>query len=208
MAGYALKADILHYFEMIDHEVLLSILRKKISGEDTIWIIKTILSNHKAKAGKKGMPLGNLTSQFFANLYLGELDTFVKRELRAKYYLRYVDDFILLSKCHKELDSNQKAIHEFLSGRLKLALHPQKTGIIPISSGITLLGFRVFSHFRLLKKSNQRRIKKRVELLTEKFAKGKISKESMLLSLSGWEGYAKMANTFKLRKKLRSQLPD
>ena len=88
-----MKADIKHYFEEIDHRTLIEIIKRKIKNEKVLWLIEKILSvNNRTK----GMPLGNLTSQFFANLYLNELDVFAKHKLRAKYYIRYVDDFVIL----------------------------------------------------------------------------------------------------------------
>ncbi len=96
VVGYALKADVKHYFDSVDHEVLLSILSRRIRDENVLWLAGVILANHKTQAAGKGMPLGNLTSQFFANVYLNELDCFVKHELKARYYLRYVDDFVIL----------------------------------------------------------------------------------------------------------------
>ena len=104
--GYCLKADIKHYFQEIDHEVLMNIIRRKIKDEKVIWLIKKILNNNVPDNSKgKGMPLGNLTSQFFANVYLNELDYFVKHKLRAKYYIRYVDDFVLLNESKEKLIS-------------------------------------------------------------------------------------------------------
>lgn len=97
--GYCFKADIKHYFQEIDHEILLNIVKRKISDEKVIWLIERILKNNSRggqTAFTNGMPLGNLTSQFFANVYLSELDYFVKHNLRAKYYIRYVDDFVII----------------------------------------------------------------------------------------------------------------
>ena len=98
------------------------------------------------------MPLGNLTSQFFANIYLNELDKFVKHKLKAKYYLRYVDDFVILhsSKTHLKIWKNK--INNFLNEKLKLELHPEKSRIIPLSKGIDFVGFRNFYYYKLLRK--------------------------------------------------------
>ena len=182
--------------------MLLSILKKRIKDDELLWLIKTILANHKTQETGKGMPLCNLTSQFFANVYLGELDNFVKHELRAKYYLRYVDDFIILGRNRKLLEEYKMKISGFLKTELKLELHPQKSSIIPLRRGVTLLGFRAFCHFRLLKRSNQKRIEKRLRKFREKLAWGEISREHILLSMAGWDGYAKMGNTYNLRKKI------
>ena len=104
--GYCFKADIKHYFQEIDHEVLLNLIRKKIKDEKVIWLIERILENNVSDNPRsKGMPLGNLTSQFFANVYLNELDYFVKHAFKAKYYIRYVDDFVLLNQSKEYLKS-------------------------------------------------------------------------------------------------------
>ena len=206
MVGYALKADISRYFESVDQAILLSIICKRITDEDTLWLIQIILSNHKTKNPGIGMPLGNLTSQFFANVYLDELDQFVKHELKVKYYIRYVDDFVILSRSRQELELNRAAIGEYLSERLKLNLHPQKTRVVPLSCGLTLLGFRVFYHFKLLKKSNQTRIRKRFSKYGEMMRRGEISKKQIWLSFAGWEGYAKMVDAYQLRMALRKEI--
>ena len=94
--GYSLKADVRHYFDTVDQEILVRIITKMIKDPKVVWLIRVILQNHKLEISGKGMPIGNLTSQFFANVYLNELDHFIKHMIKAKYYVRYVDDFILL----------------------------------------------------------------------------------------------------------------
>jgi hypothetical protein len=189
----------------VDHGVLLSILGKRIKDDEVLWLISTILANHKTPVPGKGMPLGNLTSQFFANVYLAELDNFVKHGLRAKCYLRYVDDFVILSRNRACLQDFQERINQFLAEKLKIRLHPQKTRIIPLGAGITLLGFRVFYHYKLLKKSNQRRIGTRLLKFRHKLEKGEMSCAQVRSSIAGWEGYAKMADTYALRMRIRKQ---
>jgi retron-type reverse transcriptase len=100
---FVFKADIRHYFEAVNHQVLLNIIQRKIKDIRVIWLIKTILNNYFSGQKDIGMPLGNLTSQFFANVYLNELDQFVKHKLKAKYYLRYVDDFVILNQDKKSV---------------------------------------------------------------------------------------------------------
>ncbi|HLD15350.1 MAG TPA: reverse transcriptase/maturase family protein [Candidatus Nanoarchaeia archaeon] len=100
---YVFKADIKHYFDEVSHEVLLNVLKNKIKDEKVIWLISKILNNFNSKVKGIGMPLGNLTSQFFANIYLNELDQFVKHNLKAEYYIRYVDDFIILDSSKETL---------------------------------------------------------------------------------------------------------
>ena len=150
------------------------------------------------------MPLGNYTSQFFANLYLNELDYFVKHKLKAKYYLRYVDDFVILHSSKKQLENWMIEINKFLLEKLKLQLHPQKSRIIPLSKGIDFVGFRNFAHFKLLRKRNIRKMNQKINL----YKKDKKSFSSLKDSYQGWQGYAKWANTYKLREETKKNIID
>ncbi len=129
--GYALKADIKHYFEIIDHRILVRLIEKKIKDEKVIWLIRTIFENFNTHNIGKGMPLGNLTSQFFANVYLNELDYFVKHSLKARYYIRYVDDFVILDNDKEKLGDYFREISRYLK-TLEIELHPGKSKIIPL----------------------------------------------------------------------------
>lgn len=164
--GYALKADIKHYFDTIDLEVLMKIIKKKITDEKVLQLIKIILDNHNLKIKGKGMPLGNLTSQFFANVYLNELDYYVKHNLKIKYYIRYVDDFIILHDSGVKLLLYKWLINNFLRQKLKLELHPEKSKILPLHRGIKLLGFKVFYHYKLPRKSNLTKFEREFNLYT------------------------------------------
>ena len=150
------------------------------------------------------MPLGNLTSQFFANLYLNELDYFVKHQLKVKYYIRYVDDFVILDKSKKQLELWMDQINEFLQDKLKLRLHPQKSRIISLSRGVDFVGFRNFYYFRLLRKRNICAMKNKVR----KFDEGKIACKKLLESYQGWQAYASWANSHKLKTKIKSEIID
>ena len=153
---------------------------------------------------KKGMPLGNYTSQFFANLYLNELDYFVKHKLKAKYYLRYVDDFVILHSSKKQLENWMIEINKFLLEKLKLQLHPQKSKIIQLSKGIDFVGFRNFAHFKLLRRRNIRKMNHKISL----YKNNKKDFSSLKDSYQGWQGYAKWANTHKLREKVKKHIVD
>jgi len=148
------------------------------------------------------MPLGNLTSQFFANVYLNELDYFVKHFLRAKYYIRYVDDFVILHSSKEQLEIWKEQINEFLKQELKIELHPEKSRIIPLSRGIDFVGFRIFYYFKLLRKRN---IKKMINKI-ENYNNGKIDYEKLLESFQGWQAYAKWANSYNLRKEVTGKI--
>jgi len=205
---FVLKCDIKHYFQTVNHEILLNIIRQKIKDKKIIWLINTILQNHKIGGGRDGigMPLGNLTSQFFANVYLNELDYFVKHELKAKYYIRYVDDFVILDKDYKNLEKYKEAINKFLTGYLKIELHPSKSKIIKLDKGLNLLGFRVFYYHKLLRKANKRKFERQFKEKLELYKNKNISREDFAQSLQGWLGYAMWANTYKLRNKVIKQI--
>ncbi|MEK6909643.1 MAG: reverse transcriptase domain-containing protein [Candidatus Aenigmatarchaeota archaeon] len=200
VTGYALKADIKHYFDTIDLEILMKIIGKKITDEKVLQVIKTILDNHDFKIKGKGMPLGNLTSQFFANVYLSELDYYIKHNLKAKYYIRYVDDFIILHTSKEKLLLYKWVISNFLKQRLRLELHPEKTKIMLLHNGVNLLGFRVFYHYKLPRKSNLRKFEMKLNNLYTLTTRENNKIDNINKMLEGWFGYAMHGNTYKMRK--------
>ncbi|MBN2097196.1 MAG: group II intron reverse transcriptase domain-containing protein [Candidatus Omnitrophica bacterium] len=193
---YFFKGDILKYFENIDHSILIKVIEKRIKDERTIWLTRKILGTGT------GIPIGNLTSQFFANLYLGELDQFIKHNLRVKHYIRYMDDFVILDVCKKRLGYLKAEIGGFLNDNLKLRIHPQKQVIAPLRRGIDLLGYRVYSTHKRLRRDNVRRFRKRLKLMRYKYKMGKISLNQISSSIRGWIAYSRSARSFNLRKKL------
>ncbi|MFC1774953.1 reverse transcriptase domain-containing protein [Nanoarchaeota archaeon] len=197
---FVLKADIKHYFETVDHNILLSIIKNKIIDKKILWLIKIILKNHKTTVKNKGMPLGNLTSQFFANIYLNELDRFVKHELKAKYYLRYVDDFIILETSKQKQELYKEKINDFLQKKLVLTLHPQKSKILKLSKGIGFLGFRIFCHHKLIKKKNLRKFERKLNEMRKLYKKDQIEREKVVEKFEGWAAYTMHGNTYKYRR--------
>ena len=148
------------------------------------------------------MPLGNLTSQFFANVYLNELDQFVKHKLKAKYYIRYVDDFVILEFDKKKLEVYKEKIDGFLKSKLKLQLHKDKSKIFKLGNSINFLGFRVFYYHKLLKKKNIRKMKNTLQIFNEKYKNIEIDYDDVYNFMEGWISYAKNANTRKIRKRI------
>jgi len=197
--SYILKGDIKKYFDNVDLLVLLSILREKIGDRRIFWLIKKILNNYGHMI--KGMPLGNLTSQFFANVYLNKLDGFVKHKLKVKYYLRYVDDFVILDSNKEKLESYKLQIDEFLKSKLSIQLHEDKSKIYCLGDSMAFLGFRVFYYHKLLKKSNLNRLKKNFLFLKERYIRKEIDYEFIYNFIEGWVAYAKNASTYKFRQK-------
>ena len=142
------------------------------------------------------MPLGNLTSQFFANVYLNELDYFIKHKLKAKYYIRYVDDFVILHKSKDQLEIWKKAIDNFLKEQLRLELHPNKSKIIFLSKGVDFVGFRNFYYFKLLRKRNIRKMENKIN----SFSENRIRFNELIKSYQGWQAYASWGNNYELIK--------
>ena len=151
--------------------------------------------------------MGNLTSQFFANVYLNELDQFVKHKLKAKYYIRYVDDFVILNNNRQTLAECKESINNFLKV-INLELHKDKSKIIPLSEGISLLGYRVFCRHKLLRKSNLKKFKRNISEKINEAKNNALPYDSLLGSIQGWLGYAIWANTYKLRKNLIKEIDE
>lgn len=172
---YYLQLDIKDFFQSINKDILFNLLKQKISDPKILWLTQVILfwdctksysfrgnkrllsfvPQHKSLFGKdnqKGLPLGNLTSQFFANVYLNELDKFVKHTLKAQYYLRYVDDFVIVATDIKRLEIFKAQIEQFLSNRLDLRVHPSRQKLLPISNGIDFLGYIVRPNYVLVRR--------------------------------------------------------
>jgi retron-type reverse transcriptase len=198
--GYCFKADIKHYFQEMNHNVLVKILKRKIKDNRVIWLIVRILKNFPSKVGEpeKGIPLGNYTSQFFANLYLNELDYFIKHKLEAKYYIRYVDDFVILHGCENTLREHKNKIQEFLLNELKIELHPDKSRIGPLYSGTDFLGFRIFQKYILLRRRNIRKIKSKIKKIK--------NSDELMDCVEGFLAYSNFANCHKLKYELIKNL--
>ncbi len=175
---WVLKLDIRKFFASIDHDVLLSILYSRVSDLSTMWMFERIVSSFTGTRPGKGLPLGNLTSQLFANVYMNELDQFVKHRLRAKRYIRYADDFVLLHEDREVLIHQLHQIEIFLWEALRLRLHPKKIELRTVASGVDFLGWIHFSDHRVLRKATRDRMFRR---LTEKSTKQVFSSYSGLL---------------------------
>jgi len=160
-----LKCDIKKFFASIDHNVLKSILTKHIKDKDIIWLLNNIIDSFHSKhiyamadICKTGLPLGNLTSQLLVNIYMNEFDQYVKHKLKVKYYIRYADDFVVLSQDKRYLENTLKQMKEFLEDNLKLIMHPNKVFIKTISSGVDFLGWVHFPKHRVLRTSTKKRM--------------------------------------------------
>ncbi len=208
---YVLKCDIKSYFPSIDHELLKEAVRERISCSGTLWLIDTIIdgSNPQPRPGlyfpgdtlftpfqrRLGLPIGNLTSQFFANYYLDPLDHYVKEVLGCKGYVRYVDDFVLFADSKPQLWRWKKNIDRFLLD-FRLKLHPKRCHIFPSTLGYPFLGQVVFPTHRRLVASNVRRFKKRLRRWRQ------VPPENLGQRLASWRGHAEQADSVHLLRSL------
>lgn len=155
---WVLKCDIKKFFASVDQDVLLAIVEKCIPDNNIMWLLERIVWSFKSTLPGKGLPLGNLTSQLLVNIYMNELDQFVKHELKARYYIRYADDFVIMSQDKKVLLQLLPKVETFLSKRLSLSLHPDKVNIQTLASGVDFLGWVHFSDHRVLRTATKQKM--------------------------------------------------
>lgn len=155
---WVLKMDIVKFFANIDHTILSDILASYIPDERTRALLGEVVGSFSSTAPGVGLPLGNLTSQLLVNVYMNEFDQFVKHDLKAKYYIRYADDFVLLSDHRTWLENQIERIALFLTDRLRLTLHPDKIVLKSVASGVDFLGWVHFPHYRILRTATKRRM--------------------------------------------------
>ena len=215
---YYLKLDISKYFYRVDHLVLLDILSRRIKDQRLMRLLSEIINSEDTRFGLPagvspedcpeeqwlndvGMPIGNLTSQLFANIYLNELDQLCKHELRLHYYIRYMDDVIILSNDKRELAEIKEIIEDFLNNVLHLDLN-KKTAIRPCYDGIDFVGYRIWATHRKLKKQTARRMIRNVKRMCEEVAAGNMSKEEFERVAASYNGVLQHCNSYGLRRKL------
>jgi hypothetical protein len=165
---WVLKCDIRKFFACIDQGILFKILEKYITDKDIFWLLKEIIGSFSTTAPGKGLPLGNLTSQLFVNIYMNEFDQWMKHELKEKCYIRYADDFVLLSDSKVELEEKLRKVSKFLECKLKLQLHPDKVFIKTLASGVNFLGWVHFPYHRVLRTTTKKRMFRNLKLKQRK----------------------------------------
>jgi len=218
---YVLQCDLRKYFPSIDHEILKGCLRRKIKCPDTLWLIDTIIdgSNEQIPATfhfsnddllspldrRRGLPIGNLTSQFFANVYLNRFDHFIKEELGMKQYLRYVDDFAIFSDDRDVLFRVKQAVESYLD-TLRLKIHPVKSQIFETRHGANFLGFRVLPDRIRVRTENLRRARRRCRALQAAYANYQIDLDRVIQCLQSWEAHLLHGDTYQLRRQIFDSL--
>lgn len=201
---YFLKCDVRKFFYSIDHTILTSLLVRKFKDTDAMWLFNTIIHTAPTETPGKSIPLGNLTSQYFANLYLDPLDHLLKENLRLKGYVRYMDDFLMFGE-KEQLHQIQEELLEFLHLCLRLELKSQATLLAPCWQGIPFLGFRVFPGVIKIKRENWRRFQKKFQKRQRQFASREIDASDFTRSIASLIGYLRHGDTWWLRKQFFGQ---
>ncbi len=195
---YILKMDVAKYFDNINKSILLNILKRKIKDKDLLWLIKEILYAQKRE---KGLEIGNYTSQMFANIYLNEVDQYIKHKLKVKYYCRYLDDSVIIVKTKKEAKEILEKILNFLKENLELELN-KKTQIFKSKQGVNFCGYKINEYRMKIRDKGKRKLKKKIKHLKHKIKEGKMTSKEAKKYLAGHMGYIKYANVNNLLEKL------
>jgi hypothetical protein len=215
---HVLKCDIERFFPRMDHAILYEGFQRVIADKQALRLCKSILDGgagiHEESAPAyfagdhlfsvlrpRGLPIGNLTSQFWANVYLDPLDQFVKQTLKCPAYVRYVDDFLLFSARKEDLHAWRLAIIQFLAER-RLTLHEAEAQVFPTRTGIPFLGWQVFPDHLRLKRRNGVAFQRRYAAIRRKRQRGRITREKMEASLRGWIAHVQHGQTWGLRRAL------
>ncbi|MCX7048136.1 MAG: RNA-directed DNA polymerase [Candidatus Sumerlaeota bacterium] len=218
---WILQCDIRKYFPSIDHEILKGLIRRKIKCLDTLWLADSIIEHSNPQepveqwfdgddlltpaSRRKGLPIGNLTSQFFANVYLNSLDHFVKETLGAGRYLRYMDDFALFSDNREELAAAREKIEAYLAG-LRLRIHPVKSQLFKCREGVNFLGFRILQRQIRVRSENLKRARRRLKIQQALFAQGDLEFAKVKQSVQSWIAHLRHGTTARLRQRIFKSL--
>ena len=208
--AYTLKCDVRKFFDSVDHAILIQLLRRKIKDADTLWLMEEIIESFSGQSSdlfiRKGLPIGNLTSQLFANVYMNEFDQFMKKELKVKNYVRYTDDFIVVSESEDFLKELIPKIQNFLRNYLNLELHPSKVTIGKYRRGVDFLGYVSFPRYRSLRKRTERRMFRKLDEKIEMTKQGQITEEKLKQTLQSYLGALSHATARRLSRNLSNRV--
>ena len=205
---YILKCDIEKFFDSINHEILLSILSSRIKDTELMSllteVIESFTSDRSNLFDRCGVPIGNLTSQLFANVYMDVFDQFMKHELKVKYYARYTDDFVIVSDNKEYLIKLLPKIRSFLEEKLKIQVHPKKVTITNFTRGIDYLGYILFPYFTLVRKRTKRRALRRINEKISLYKQENISQDKVHATLMSYLGVFSHADTHRFSETLKN----
>ena len=196
---WVLKCDISKFFFNIDCEILYKIIEKKIKDKDFLDFTKNILYSENETG--ISIPIGNYTSQFYANIYMNELDKYVKEVLKIKYIERYMDDFVLILKSKQEAKDILDKITVFLDINLHLKLN-QKTAYFKASQGVNFCGYRIWKTHKLLRNQSKKKIKRKLKNFENLYKEDRIELDYILACINSWRGHASHCNSYNFQKKL------
>jgi retron-type reverse transcriptase len=218
--AYVLKCDIEKFFPSVDHEILLGLIARKVKCARTLDLLRRIVtaSNPQEPVEKyfpgddlftpwerrRGLPIGNLTSQFMANVMLDPLDHFIKEDRRWKGYVRFADDFLVFGDDKPSLVALRDEVSDLLA-RYRLSLQPRKCVVLPVRIGVPFLGWRVFADHRLLRRSTGVRFQRRLRELADDYRERRVELADVRASVASWVGHLKHGDTWGLRSRLMGQ---
>lgn len=216
---YICQLDISKFYASINHDKLIGFMQKVIDDPPLINLLRTIVestdSGHLYDSlfspdsyfhtkGRRGLPIGNLTSQLFANIYLNQLDQYVKQNLKIRQYIRYMDDIVFFHPDKNVLKARQQDITNFLYEQLFLSINPRKNRIYPTKQGVAFVGYKIFPTYLLLRGSSVRHFKKHYRHQLNAVASGRLSRDDMQTTFDSWKAHASHASTKRLIKNLES----
>ncbi len=206
---YALKCDVRKFFDSVDHNVLTEIISRRVKDEKVVRLMKEIIGSFDAVRtnlfDRKGVPIGNLTSQIFANIYMNEFDQFVKQELKIKHYARYTDDFILISSDKAYLENLLPPMRDFLKTKLHLELHPKKVTLTTHHRGIDFLGYVILPEHIKMRSKTKRRIPRKLRKSVQLYRRGEISETSLKSTLQSYMGVISHADAYMFGENLKNE---
>lgn len=197
---YVLQADVASYFASIDHEVLMELLGRHVTCQRTLRLMADIMDSWHP-----GLPIGNLTSQLWANVYLHELDSFIKHDLGVRRYMRYMDDWVIVHHDKEYLHALRRVLEDWIWGRLGLRLN-HKTQVFPVAQrhgrALDFLGYRMWLTHRRLREDSVKRIKRRLKGLEKAYSEGLIEMPEVRQRIMSWIGHASHADSYRIREKV------
>lgn len=214
---YVCQIDISKYYASINHETLMRLLARKIDDARVLTLLRIIVDSTDSgtehdhlfapdspylTGGRRGIPIGNLTSQLFANVYLHEADTYAKQKLKIRRYVRYMDDILFFHEDKAQLHAWKETMTEFLDRELKLTVNPRKVRVYPAKAGVGFVGFTIFRTHKRLRGSSVRRFTRRYKRQLSRLAQDRINPETVRLTLATWQAHAGHASSVALNARM------
>ncbi len=200
---YFLKCDVRKFFASVDHGILKELIARRITDPNTLELVSQIIDSFQVNLGK-GLPIGNLTSQIFANVYMDVFDKFIKHELKVKHYIRYTDDFIVVHKNKKYLEDLIPQMERFLAQELKLSLHPKKVILNKLTRGIDFLGYVVLPYYQVLRTKTKNRMFRKLREKLVRFERGQIDRKKLRQTVNSYFGVLKHCRSQNIKRQVKN----